>query len=87
MPSSVLSVRVSDTERNLLEDAAKIARTNLSDFVRRRAIESAELDLMEQRLVEIPAVNWVEFEQWLQAPAKEIPAIKRLSQETPVWEK
>jgi len=87
MSTSVLSVRVNEAERSLLEGAAKVARTNLSDFVRRSAIESAELDLMEQRLVEIPDARWVEFEQWLQAPAKEIPAIKRLSQETPVWEK
>jgi uncharacterized protein (DUF1778 family) len=35
MTTSILSVRVSETERNLLETAAKYAHTSLSDFVRR----------------------------------------------------
>jgi uncharacterized protein (DUF1778 family) len=42
-PTSVLSVRVSDAERQLLQDASDEARTSVSDFVRRKAIEAAEL--------------------------------------------
>lgn len=86
MPS-VLSVRVNDKERRLLESAAKHVHTNLSDFVRRRAIESAEIELMDHRIVEIPENKWEEFEAWLHAPAKEIPALKKLSQSKPAWEK
>ncbi|NNN20314.1 MAG: DUF1778 domain-containing protein, partial [Acidimicrobiaceae bacterium] len=33
MPTSVLSVRVSDEERSLLEAASEQAHTNLSDFI------------------------------------------------------
>ena len=40
--AAVLSVRVSASERALLEAAAEQASTNLSDFVRRRALEAAE---------------------------------------------
>ena len=84
---SVLSVRVNDKERRVLEAAAKYMHTNLSDFVRRKAIESAEIELMGRELVEIAADQWDEFESWLHTPAKQIPALKNLAKSTPVWEK
>ncbi|MEZ5537213.1 MAG: DUF1778 domain-containing protein [Thiolinea sp.] len=87
MSTSVLSVRVNETERSLLETAAKQAHTTLSEFVRRKAVESAELEVMEQRIVEIPIDRWEQFESWLDEPAREIPALKRLAASTPVWEK
>lgn len=42
---SVVSVRVSSSERDLLEIAAAQAHTNLSDFVRRKALEAAEMEV------------------------------------------
>ena len=53
-----LSVRVSARERELLEAAAEQARTNLSDFVRRKAVEAAEIDRPLGATVTIPAENW-----------------------------
>ncbi|EIJ34971.1 DUF1778 domain-containing protein [Thiothrix nivea] len=87
MSTSILSVRVNETERSLLEAAAKQAHTTLSEFVRRKAVESAELEVMERRIIEIPVALWEQFEAWLDEPAKEIPALKRLAASTPVWEK
>src|ERR1700694_5676231 len=58
MSSSVLSVRLSEEERELLESASAQARTNLSDFVRRKAIEAAEVDVLGRRIVTIPAKDW-----------------------------
>ena len=43
MSTSVLSVRVSDEERALLEAASEQARTSLSDFIRRKALDASEL--------------------------------------------
>lgn len=82
----VLSVRVSRDERALLEAAAEHARTNLSDFVRRRAIEAAETDLLNRSVVTIPAEDWEKFEAWVDAPAKDIPALRKLSATTPAWQ-
>jgi uncharacterized protein (DUF1778 family) len=64
MPRSAPAVliRVSADERALLEAAAEEARTNLGDFIRRRAIEAAETDLLERRIVTIPAKDWSKFE-------------------------
>ncbi len=86
MSTTVLSVRVNDDERSLLEIAAKHAHTTLSEFIRRKALEAAELELMEQRIVEIPHLMWEQFEAWLDAPAQPNPALKRLADIKPVWE-
>lgn len=83
---AVLSVRVTPDERALLEVAAEQARTNLSDFVRRRAIEAAEIALLERRVVTIPAKDWAKFEAWASAPAKKIPALRKLATTRPAWQ-
>ncbi len=85
--STVLSVRLSDQERALLEAASLQARTNVSDFVRRKALEAAELDMMERRVVSIPAKDWERFESWANAPAREIAALKELTAKPPTWPK
>lgn len=86
-PAAVLSVRVSASERALLEAAAEQASTNLSDFVRRRALEAAESDLLNRRIVTIPAKDWARFEAWASSPAREVPALRKLSKTRPVWQK
>lgn len=83
---AILSVRVSGKERALLEEAAGNARTNLSDFVRRKAIEAAEADLLNRGSVTIPAEDWEKFEAWVEAPPKDIPALRKLSATRPAWQ-
>jgi len=85
--AAVLSVRVSASERALLEAAAEQASTSLSDFVRRRALEAAETDLLNRRIVTIAAKEWARFEAWANAPAREVPALRKLSKIRPVWQK
>ena len=84
--SPVLSVRVSASERDLLEFAAEQARTSLSDFVRRKAIEAAEMDVLEHRVVTIPAEDWEKFEAWVNTPAKDVPALRKLATSRPAWQ-
>ena len=87
MATSVLSVRVNDQERSLLEAASEQARTNLSDFIRRKALEAAEIDVMERRVVTIPAKDWEAFEAWAHRPAEKIPALAKLSRTPLKWQK
>ena len=87
MSSSVLSVRLSDDERKLLEAASSQARTNVSDFVRRKALEAAEVDVMERRIVSIPAKDWERFETWAAKPARVVAGLKELSATPPKWRK
>jgi len=87
MATTVLSVRVSDDERAILESASAQARTNLSDFVRRKALEAAEIDVMERRIVIIPAQDWEAFEAWVNRPAEHLSAIAELARRDPTWQK
>ena len=83
---AVLSVRVNPNERALLESAAQQARTSLSDFIRRKAIEAAEADLLDQRLVTIAADDWARFEAWVDAPARDKPELRALAATRPAWQ-
>ena len=85
--TSILSVRVSPAERALLESASEQARTSLSDFVRRKALEAAEVALLERNIVTIPAKDWEAFEAWVARPAKAIPVLKLLARKTPTWQR
>ena len=85
--TSVLSVRVSPDERAILEAAAEQARTTLSDFMRRKALEAAEIEVLGRTVVTIPAGSWEEFEAWIAAPAKEVPELRELSHIKPSWAK
>ena len=85
--TSVLSVRVSKAERQLLEEASEQARTSLSDFVRRKALEAAEIEVLERSTVIIPAEHWEAFEAWAKEPPRVIPALQELFRRRPSWER
>ena len=88
MPTANLpvSVRVTPNERDMLEAAATQARTSLSDFIRRHALEGAELELLGRRVVTIAAADWERFEAWAHAPAKTVPALQELAATRPAWQ-
>ena len=83
--TTVLSVRLSAGERELLELAAEQARTNVSDFVRRKAIEAGEAEVLERTVVTIAAQDWEKFEAWARGPAKDVPALRELAMHRPAW--
>ena len=85
MTTSVLSVRVNEAECALLEAASEQARTSLSDFIRRKAIEAAEIDMLERRIVTIPAKDWEAFEAWADRPPRKIAALEELARTDPKW--
>jgi uncharacterized protein (DUF1778 family) len=85
MTTTVLSVRVSEEERALLEAASEQSRTSLSDFIRRRAVVAAEMEVLERRIVAIPAKHWEAFESWARRPARSVPALKELAARKPTW--
>ena len=87
MSTTVLSVRVSQEERAILEAASEQAHTSLSDFVRRKAVDAAESEMLERRVVTIPAKDWEAFESWASRPAEAIPAIKEFATRAPTWQR
>ena len=85
MSTTVLSVRVSQEERAILEAASEQAHTSLSEFVRRKAVDAAESDMLDRRIITIPAKDWEAFEAWASQPAQAIPALKELAAKDPTW--
>ena len=85
--TSILSVRVSPDERALLDAAAEERRTSVSDFVRRAAVEAAEMEILNRSNVVIPAESWEAFEAWAARPAEDLPGLKALMQRKPTWER
>ncbi|TPI31801.1 DUF1778 domain-containing protein [Mesorhizobium sp. B3-1-6] len=81
-----LSVRVTLDEREILEAAASQANTNLSDFIRRKAVEAAEMEVLDGRIVTIPAADWERFEAWAKSAPKKLPGLQRLAASRPVWQ-
>lgn len=80
-----VSVRVSRQERELLEEAAAQAKTNLSDFIRRKAVEAAEIEVLERNTVTIPAADRKKFEAWANEPARDVPPLRELAGTKPAW--
>ena len=85
MAALVLSVRVNEEERALLEAASEQARTSLSEFIRRKALDAAEADVLERRIVTIAAKEWEAFEAWANRPPRKIAAIEELARMDPTW--
>jgi uncharacterized protein (DUF1778 family) len=83
--TTVLSVRVTPEERDILEAASEQTRTSLSEFIRRKAVEAAEMEMLERRVITIPAEHWEEFEAWANRPAEEIPGLRELFNRKPAW--
>jgi uncharacterized protein (DUF1778 family) len=85
--TSILSVRVNPDERAILEAASEQANTSLSEFVRRKALEAAEVDVLDRRIVTIAAADWDAFESWVLLPAQALPALQNLARKKPTWQK
>ncbi len=76
---------MSPDERAILEAAAEQSRAALTDFMRRKALEAAEIEMHGRTVVTIPAERSEQFEAWIAAPAKAIPELQELSQTKPTW--
>jgi uncharacterized protein (DUF1778 family) len=79
MTSAILSVRMNALERDLVVSAAAKSRTTVSDFIRRKALEAAEMDVANHPVVTIPAKDWERFEAWTARPPRDLPKLRALA--------
>ena len=87
VPSETASFDALDKAQAEAEAAAQAARTNLSDFIRRRAVEAAEEDMLERRQVVIAAEDWERFEAWVHEEPRQVEALGKLAASRPAWER
>jgi uncharacterized protein (DUF1778 family) len=78
--STKLDLRLSPEAKQTLNDAARFARRSLSQFVLESALARAEETLLERRRFELEAERWTAFMDALDAPARDIPELRKLLQ-------
>ena len=83
MATWVLSIYVTEEEHAVLEAAAELACTSIGEFIRRKAVDAAELDLLERQSITIAAADWDTFEGWAHRPVDEIHERKDLAPQPP----
>ena len=71
-------IRLAAVDKARLVRAARLRGTTLSDFVRAASHEAAELVLAGQTRFTLPAEAWCQFTAALDAPARDIPALRKL---------
>ena len=76
-----LSIRASDPEKLILAQAARARHMNTSQFVLRASLDAAQAVLLDQSEFKLPAAEWKAFCEKLDAPAKTIPALRKLFSE------
>ena len=85
--STRLNLRVAPEIKKLLRTAAMLQKHSLTGFVLRSSQNAAETVLAEQTRFVLPEKQWREFNAVLDAPAKEIPALRRLLTEPSVFDR
>ncbi len=83
----ILSVRVTPNERALLEAAAEQSRTTLSEFMRRKSVEAADMEALNRSIVTIRAEDWEAFEAWINRPPEAKQGLAKLARRKPSWER
>lgn len=73
-----LFLRVSTSQKEVLEKAAEIKQTSLTSFVLDNSFAAAQEILASQVRFVLSEEQWNKFNEILEAPAKEIPALKNL---------
>lgn len=78
---SRLSVRVSESEKMILGQAAKARHMNTSQFVLQASLDAARAILVDQTEFRLPREQWEALCARLDEPAKANPALRDLFRE------
>lgn len=73
-----LAVRVSASQKSLLDEASRASETTLTEFVLTAATRAAEDVLADRRRFVLPRAKWAEFARMLDAPPRSLPRLRRL---------
>ena len=75
---SRLNIRASRHQKKVIAQAARLVNTTVSSFVLQHAYEGARTILAEQSRFRLPASQWKAFCQALDAPPRDLPALRKL---------
>ena len=81
-----LNIRVSEHEKEVLTQAARVSNTTVSNFVLQKAYAEAQSVLAEQNRFRLLERKWRKFCKALDAPVKDIPELRKLLTEPGVFD-
>jgi uncharacterized protein (DUF1778 family) len=81
-----INLRALNSQRNLIDHAAAALGKSRSDFMLEAACREAENVLLDQRLFMLNQVDFEAFNQALEAPVKDNPALSKLMERKAPWE-
>lgn len=84
--SERLNLRIAPAVKVMIRKAAKLRQNSLTEFIVRSSQDAAEAVLAEQTRFVLPKAQWLAFNAALDAPAREIPELRRLLAKPSVFE-
>jgi uncharacterized protein (DUF1778 family) len=84
--SARINLRINLPIKGLLVRAARLQQMRLTEFMVKSSQAAAEAALAERTRFVLPAEKWREFNAALDAPAREIPALRKLFSEPWVFD-
>jgi uncharacterized protein (DUF1778 family) len=81
-----LDLRLTPTAKQILQMAAVASSRSVSEFVIESALARAAETLPDRTRFDLDAAQWQAFQDALDAPAKSIPALRKLLAEPSVFE-
>lgn len=78
MKTERLDLRITASEREILQEASRAEHTSLTNFVLSHATRAAENVLADRRLFQLSATRWEAFVQALDEPPREHPRLRKL---------
>jgi uncharacterized protein (DUF1778 family) len=82
-----LSMRLPESDIEVIDRAANIRGRSRTDFVRDAAVVAAEQVLLENMPVRMSAAGFSHFMELVAAPGKPVPALVQLFKRKAPWEK
>jgi len=76
--SERIDVRASAPVKQLLQEAARVAHKNVSEFLLDAGVAAANQTLADRTRFELGPENWLEFQAALNRPVTERPQLKKL---------
>jgi uncharacterized protein (DUF1778 family) len=83
-----IHLRTPPKTKSLLTLAAGLSgASNLTDYILRAAVERAQTDLSNQQTFALKKGQWAEFAKRLEAPAKNLPQLRKLLTKPDVFDR
>lgn len=73
-----VNLRASTHQKEVIQQAVKLLKTTLSDFVLQRAFADAQAILAEQYRFRLSKAKWQKFCKALESPPRNLPGIRKL---------